>query len=120
MCLRFAFVSQIAVEDNGIRPLARLPKTSGFQVDSAGIGLYSRAAEPGDARLPLSFRRTRTGSERLGFAMKFVLACYGSRRSKAPLIRSSSRLRSPTLGRPTCSGSLKRASANVGEPFFAR
>ena len=33
ICLRFAFIGQIAVEDNGIR---RVPKTSGFQVDSAG------------------------------------------------------------------------------------
>ena len=27
--------------------VGRLPKTSGFQVDSAGIGLCCRAAEPG-------------------------------------------------------------------------
>jgi hypothetical protein len=37
---QFAFVSQIAVEDDGIRALAQ---TSGFQVGSAGIGLDCRA-----------------------------------------------------------------------------
>jgi UDP:flavonoid glycosyltransferase YjiC (YdhE family) len=33
----------------------------------------------GDARLPLSFRGTRTGSERLRSAVKFVLASFGTR-----------------------------------------
>ena len=33
----------------------RLPKASGFQVDSAGSGLDCRAAEPGDARCRFRF-----------------------------------------------------------------
>src|ERR1700758_4842071 len=35
-------------------------------------------------RLPLSFRRTRTGSEGPGSAMKFVLAFYGTRGDVEP------------------------------------
>jgi hypothetical protein len=46
---------------------------------------FSRAAaEPPEAGLPLSFRRTRTESERLGSAVKFVLASHGSRGDVEP------------------------------------
>jgi hypothetical protein len=44
ICLRFAFVSRIAVEDKASGLQA---KTSGFPVYSAGIRLNSQAAEPG-------------------------------------------------------------------------
>ena len=57
----------------------RLPKTSGIQVDSAGIGLDCQAAELGARGCRFYFRRMRTGSERLESAMKFVLASYGTR-----------------------------------------
>jgi UDP:flavonoid glycosyltransferase YjiC (YdhE family) len=48
-------------------------------IDSVGIGLCCRAAEPG-------LRRMRTESQRLGAAMKFVLACYGSRGDVEPCV----------------------------------
>ncbi|MCV7398941.1 hypothetical protein H7K24_02095 [Mycobacterium fragae] len=38
--IRFAFVSRIAVEDNGI---GAFTQSSGFQVDRAGIGVMLRA-----------------------------------------------------------------------------
>jgi UDP:flavonoid glycosyltransferase YjiC (YdhE family) len=41
---------------------------------------------PGTRGLPLSFHRTRTGRERLESAMKFVLACYGSRGDVEPCV----------------------------------
>jgi hypothetical protein len=41
---QFAFVSQIAVEDDGIRALAQ---NFWIQADSAGIGLDCRAGSPG-------------------------------------------------------------------------
>jgi UDP:flavonoid glycosyltransferase YjiC (YdhE family) len=50
------------------------------------VGLCCWADEPRDVRLSLSFRRTRTGGERLESAMKFALASYGSRGDVEPCI----------------------------------
>src|SRR5277367_4118479 len=61
-----------------------LAKISGFQVDSAGIGLNCRAAEPGTRGSRFHFAERRTGSERPGSAMKFVLAFYGTRGDVEP------------------------------------
>jgi UDP:flavonoid glycosyltransferase YjiC (YdhE family) len=51
--------------------------------DSARYWVMLAVAEPGGVRLPLSFLE-RTGSETLGSAMKFVLACYGTRGDVEP------------------------------------
>jgi UDP:flavonoid glycosyltransferase YjiC (YdhE family) len=63
-----------------------LPKTSEFEVDGAGIWLYFRVAETGNAILLLSFCTTRVRGERLGSAVKFVLACYGTRGDVEPSV----------------------------------
>jgi len=48
------------------------------------IGLHFQTAEPRGTRLPLSFRKSRTGSQRRGFAMKFVLASWVTRGDVEP------------------------------------
>jgi UDP:flavonoid glycosyltransferase YjiC (YdhE family) len=70
-----------------------LPKTSGFQVDSAGIGLDYRAAEPGARGSRFHFAERAREVKGRGSAMKFVLANYGTRGDVEPFAAVGRELR---------------------------
>jgi UDP:flavonoid glycosyltransferase YjiC (YdhE family) len=79
--LAFAFISQIPLNTMAS---VRRPKTSGFQVDSAAIGLCCGAAQPQMQGCRLHSAERAREVKGQDHAMKFVLAFYGTRGDVEP------------------------------------
>jgi UDP:flavonoid glycosyltransferase YjiC (YdhE family) len=77
------FVSQRADLLRGAA-LRALAIASEFTIVSTGITAMLLGGCARGAGCRFQFRRTRTGSDELGHAMKFVLACYGTRGDVEP------------------------------------